>query len=196
MKFPAALAALTFATSALAQAPDARLPRIDPASRLEGPALVAALREGGYVLFMRHARQVNPQPEDCSPRNLSAEGQAEASKVGQALRALKIPIGAVRASPLCRASITARLMEVGAVEETENLMPSILPDIQAGRGKLLAEAPRAGTNTLLLSHVQGGENEVDRVQYDYAEVIVYRPDGRGGAAPVARVKAQDWNALQ
>jgi phosphohistidine phosphatase SixA len=145
---------------------------------------------------MRHSEQLAPGPEECSERSLTADGQAQAAAVGQSLRRLKIPIGSVRTSSLCRASITARLANVGRVEETADLLPSIDSDVQAARRRQLAEAPKPGTNTLLVSHVQGGESPADRIELERGEIIVYRPDGRGGSTPVARVRPEDWSALE
>ena len=192
-----ALFLLLFSAAALAQSPPERAyPTIDPAQRLEGKALITAVREGGFVLFMRHARQVNPQPQECSPAALAAEGQAQAAAVGASLRKLKIPIGEVRASTLCRAGITARLMDVGEVRETPDLLPGTEPAVQAARRRLLAQPPKPGTNTLLVSHVQGGEQPADRMQLELAEVIVFRPDGRGGSSAIARVRLEDWSGLE
>jgi len=145
---------------------------------------------------MRHAKQTAPQPEACSPANLTAEGRQQAAQVGERLKALAIPVGTIHASIFCRASITAKLMQVGPVQETADLLPSTDPAVQAARGRLLAQPPAAGTNTLLVSHVQGGEKEADRMQLELAEIIVYRPDGRGAAAPVARIAPEDWTALE
>ena len=196
MRLCAFLACLVVALPAVGATPDERFPRIDPAQRLEGKALVTALRAGGYVLYMRHAKQTAPQPEACSPANLTPEGQQQAARVGERMRALAIPIGAIHASTFCRASITASLMQVGRVDETPDLLPGIEPAIQAARRRLLSQPPAAGTNTLLVSHVQGGESEADRMQLELAEIIVYRPDGRGAAAPVARIAPEDWAALE
>src|SRR5512143_2013384 len=85
---------------------------------LAGPALLAALRSGGYILYFRHAStdfgQSDEQMtgyEDCAKqRNLTDAGRAEARAIGEALRDLRIPIGDVRASPFCRTMETARLM--------------------------------------------------------------------------------------
>jgi len=138
-----ALFCLLVSAAAVAQVPPERVyPAIDPAQRLEGKALVAALREGGFVLFMRHGRQVNPPPQDCSAAALAPEGRAQAAAVGASLRKLGIPIGEVRASTFCRASITARLMDLGSVEETPDLLPGTEPEVQAARRRLLAQPPK------------------------------------------------------
>ena len=191
-----ALIALLSSASAFAQEPPRPVyPLIDPAHRIEGKALAEALRAGGFVLFMRHVQQVTPQPQECSLAALTPEGQAQATSVGESLRKLKIPIGHVRASTLCRASITARLMDMGPVQETGDLLPGSDPAV-AARRRQLAESPKPGTNTLLVSHIQGAEQPGDRMQFQLAEVIVFRPDGRGGSTPVARVRAEEWSSLE
>src|SRR5262249_25454328 len=89
--FVAALAAL----SALAGAwPSAHAQ--PAAAELAGPALLATLRGGGYILFFRHAATDFGQNddnmtgyEDCSTqRNLTDKGRAEARAIGTELRAL------------------------------------------------------------------------------------------------------------
>src|SRR2546421_11394919 len=79
--------------------------------------LVRQLREGGYVLYMRHASTDFSQNdskmtsfEDCAnQRNLTDKGRAEAREIGAHLKRLGVPIGEVLASPLCRTTETARL---------------------------------------------------------------------------------------
>ena len=201
------LAALGFAVMASAQppapgvatAPPAPVPLIDRASALHGSALVEALRKGGYVLFMRHARQGGPQNEaPCTQANLVTEGVAQARKVAAALHELRIPIGAVRASRQCRAIETARLLDVGEVEITQDLNPGIdaTPELHGARLKRLAEMPPSGGNTLLVSHGQASSREAEKLQLELAEIVVYRPDGKGGTMPLARIKLEDWDALR
>src|SRR5260221_11952296 len=87
------------------------LPTIDPAKALAGTALVEALRKGGFVLFMRHARQGGPQEETpCTRANLAADSEAQVKRVAAGLSDLHIPIGRGFASPLCRAIETERLL--------------------------------------------------------------------------------------
>lgn len=194
----------TLACGALAQAPapapvPPTLPVIDPAKALHGAALLEALRKGGYVLFMRHARQGGPQNEEpCSKPNLVAEGEAQARQVGAALRELAIPVGRIATSRLCRAIETTRLLELGDFEVTPDLMPGSgdTPQLHAARRKRLAEPPPAGTNALLVSHGQASDKDADKLQLELAEIVVYRPDGAGGTEPVARVRRDEWAALR
>ncbi len=81
------------------------------------PALVQRLREGGYVLYMRHASTDMSRNdsgmssyEDCeNQRNLTDKGREEARAIGAHIERLRIPIGDVLASPYCRTMETARL---------------------------------------------------------------------------------------
>ena len=74
-----------------------------------GVAFVATpLRAGGFILYFRHADTDQTQRDartgnvdDCaSQRNLSDRGREHARAIGETIRALGIPIGAVLASPL------------------------------------------------------------------------------------------------
>ena len=174
------------------------VPVIDPAKALTGAALLDALRKGGYVLLMRHSRQAGPQEEvTCTRPNLSPEGAALAKKIGEALHDRKVPIGAVLASRYCRAIETARLLEFGDPEVTDDLNITSGPSpLHAARAKRLAQPPRPGTNTMLVSHGHGSPDVSERVFYELCEIIVYRPDGKGGSEPVARIKPEDWDALR
>lgn len=77
----------------------------------------------GYVVMMRHALAPgtgdppNFRLEDCSTqRNLSAEGRAQARRIGEAFRRRGIKVARVLSSQWCRCLETARLMNLGAVE--------------------------------------------------------------------------------
>ena len=66
---------------------------------LRGPALVEALRRGGYVLYFRHAATDFSQSDtdtrnlaNCrTQRNLTKAGREDARAIGRAIRALRIP---------------------------------------------------------------------------------------------------------
>ena len=87
---------------------------------LAGADLLAALRAGGHILYFRHAdtdhRQVDRgvRLEDCATqRNLTDAGRDHSRALGEAIRSLGIPIGAVLASPMCRTMETATLFAFG-----------------------------------------------------------------------------------
>ena len=90
----------------------------EPGHALEGAALVRALRGGGYTLYFRHTatdfsqhdRAMTGYAECATQRNLSDAGRAQARAIGEAIRALGLPVGEVIASPFCRTMETGRLM--------------------------------------------------------------------------------------
>jgi phosphohistidine phosphatase SixA len=162
------------------------LPAGTPKDPLTGEALVAALRSGGYVLFMRHAQQLPDKPErekiDCHENRLAPAGIEQARTVGSHLRRIGVPVARVWASEYCRARQTATLLDVGNFEVTPDLN---MTERFKERRQRITTAPEPGTNVLLVSH---GQVEI-------AEVAVYRPDGGGGAELVARIKVGDWEKL-
>ncbi len=180
---------------------------------LTGGELVAALREGGYTLYFRHAQTDWSNPDrlreagdwvSCDPermRQLSTEGRAAARAVGQAIRALGIPVGRVLASPYCRTVETAELMELGPVETTTHVMNLRAASYVGGRGAVVANArallatpPPPGTNTLVSAHGNVAR-EATPVYPGEAEGVVFRADGRGGFEAVARVTPKEWQRL-
>lgn len=81
-------------------------------------ALVAELKQGGHVLFIRHER-TDAKIADAkgfdvahcaSQRNLSTAGVANAQENGEMIRFLEIPVSKVLSSPMCRTQETARLL--------------------------------------------------------------------------------------
>lgn len=121
-----------------------------PAS-LAAPALAAdddmwkLLQRGGQVVLMRHA-QTTPgvgDPEgmalnDCATqRNLNDEGRAQASRVGEAIRARGIAVARLVSSPWCRCIDTARLV-FGRSAEVSSALGNLF-DRPGSRAAQLAE---------------------------------------------------------
>src|SRR6185436_14229064 len=131
MKNPACLLVLLAAAMAVDMiAPAQALPGPDgqdKATREAPPGLLAKLRKGGYVIYIRHGHTPNSSDGatrvigDCSTqRNLNDQGREDAAQIGRAFTALKIPVGVVEASPYCRTMDTARLA-FGRVQPTWDL---------------------------------------------------------------------------
>ena len=103
-----AMLALALSPLAMAQPPS---PTHVTGPRLEGEPLLDALRAGGYTLYFRHAardrtQSLPPEKSDC----LVESGKAQARAIGEAMKALRIPIGESIASPMCRTMETAELI--------------------------------------------------------------------------------------
>ena len=90
----------------------------------DADAAWTALAGNGAVALVRHAMAPGPQPdppgfriEDCATqRNLSAEGRAQAVKLGEIWRVKGAKAGKVMSSPWCRCRDTAKLMGFENVE--------------------------------------------------------------------------------
>lgn len=188
-------------------------PWLAPDTKLElnGSALLAALRRGGYVLFMRHPEAtvgidanfdvVPGWPQQCElQRNLSERGKQDARAVGNYLRAAKVPISTVISSQYCRARETARLLGFSQVDQRPewNFQVNQPPVANAAALRLatLAKPPRTGSNTLIVSHFHPKTNEQDAPLSSAAlgEVLVFRPAGTRTFF-VGRIPLEDWPKL-
>jgi phosphohistidine phosphatase SixA len=137
-----------------------------PAEAPAGQALVARLRQGGLVLYFRHA---DTRGEPCDrggvvgrregQRNLSAGGRAQSARIGARLAELGIPLAwPALAGPVFRARDTAELA-FGAeqVEVTDSLLAddyagARLDWILAEHRRLLAAPVPPGMNRVLVGH--------------------------------------------
>ena len=124
--------------------------------------------------------------------------------MGVAFRRLRIPVGAVLASPTFRALQTAELARFPTprthddLGETDRSMSSDLIAARTGWLRaLVTQSPRHGTNTVIVSHYPNITAAFARDAKDFneGEALVFRPDGHGGAALVGRVKIEEWPAL-
>src|SRR5215813_9814710 len=92
-------------------------------------ALIAALRQGGNVIVLRHgathAEQKDAKPFDPADtvhqRQLNDQGRATAKAMGDALRDLKVPISQVESSQYNRAVETASLLGFDKMSAVEAL---------------------------------------------------------------------------
>lgn len=179
---------------------------------LTGKDLTAALQRGGYVILMRHASSPRIPPDaaqaDASnthhERQLDETGRATARAMGEALQRLRIPVGQVLSSPTYRALETARLAGLGPVQTYDQLGDaghSMTPDASGTRGAWLrgkvAQAPKPGTDTLIITHAPNISEAFPTEGADLAdgEALIFHPGGQGGSSLVARVKIQDWPQL-
>ena len=172
-----------------------------PATAQEDTTLLARLRAGGLVLACRHAitdTGARPVPGDArsQERNLSAEGEEQARRMGRAIAALGIPVGTVLSSRYHRTRETAT-HAFGRVEAVDSLqMPTVTPARFRG---MLATPPRAGTNTVLVTH-QGTLNpEFEKAiggRVAEGECVIVRPTGGGSHEVLARMPAEGWERLR
>lgn len=170
------------------------------------PGIAAQLREGGYVLYMRHASTDFSQDDaqmkdfaDCAhQRNLTDKGRAEARQVASQLKRLAIPIGEVLASPYCRTMETARLAFGKATPMQEvrgGPVRSDDPKRYDGLRKLLSDPVAKGANRVISSHGNPFHAVAGPPYLAEGEIAVVRPDGDGRFTIIERIRLEEWKAL-
>lgn len=174
-------------------------------------ALVNGLRQGGYTLVMRHASSPREAPtkdtaNEDNPkleRQLDDNGRRGATAMGDALRALGIPIGTVLTSPTYRAMETAKFARLGSPIVVAELgdggqsMQAVTDAQAAWLRTRVTEVPRSG-NTILVTH----QPNLSRAFPDWGptvadgETVVIQPDGKGGITLIGRVPIDEWQRLR
>lgn len=199
------LVAATLVLPVAAQTAVQSSPSTSAKVELEGAKLLSALRDGGYILYFRHAStdfSANDDGmtsfEDCAKqRNLTEQGRAEARAIGAAIRSLDIPIGSVLASPYCRTMETAKLAfgRATATNAVRGGPAEAPPERYAELRKLLSTVLSRGTNVVIASHgnpfraVAGGSYLAE------GEAAIVEPMGGDKFRIVARVRKDEWAAL-
>jgi phosphohistidine phosphatase SixA len=178
-----------------------------PALAQPSAELIDQLRAGGYVLYLRHTSTDFTQNdsrmtsyEDCaSQRNLTDQGRDEARAIGEHMKRLKIPIGEVLASPLCRTMETARLA-FGKAKPTNDVRggPARTDDSAryAPLKRLLSSKIPQGQNLVISSHGNPFHAVAGPPYLAEGEIAVVRPEGDARFSVVARVRLGDWQRLE
>ena len=170
-------------------------------------ALIDNLRQGGLVVFFRHAATDKSQHDvgpdhlaDCAAqRNLSILGRDQAAAIGQAFRALGIPVGDVVSSRYCRCLDTLRIAFGRAVPSTD--LTSIMGVGEAERRRrtdairrMLSTPTNNGQNNLLVSH-KFMLHDASGLWLEEGDAGIARPLGNGRFEIIGPVKPADWEAL-
>lgn len=191
---------------------------ISDAAAADTPELIASLKQGGYVLVFRHTATDDTQ-KDVYPfkfddmraqRQLSEKGRDAARQIGTAIKELVIPIGDVYASRLNRAIETGRLITgrdvkpVDALTDSSNASASGMANPAGANAKagqavrqLVDSPPKAGTNTILITHKTNIADAFGKEAGDFreGEAFVYRAGSSGPATLAGRIKPADWTAM-
>lgn len=171
--------------------------------------LVKELRQGGYVLVMRHASSpaMPPVKSAADPENaglerqLDEKGRRTAEAMGRAFRTLHIPVGEIFSSPTYRARETIRLAGFGVPKTVAELgdqghsMARLNgPGPAAWLKAKAAEKPASGRDTLIVTHMPNitAAFPDDSAGLQDGETLVFKPDGQGHASLVAKVPIEDW----
>jgi phosphohistidine phosphatase SixA len=174
------------------------------------------LKQGGFVIIIRHGRtnESAALPRDEAPTDLATcsgqtmlteAGQDQARAIGTAFRGADVPVGKVLASGLCRAMETGRLA-FGRVEASDALLiesfvpvagtpvPQPWPQRVEAMKELVATAPEAGTNTVLITHFPNIRAMLG-IQINFGDAAIVKPDGHGRIAVVGKILSREWPSL-
>lgn len=184
------------------------LATVHPASAQtpSGGTLIKALRQGGYVVVIRHAsspREV-PNKQTANPDNVNGErqldeaGRAGSVAMGRALRDLKIPVGEVLTSPTYRALETVRLAQLANPQTRPELgdggqsMQGVTEGQAAWLRDRVTHLP-SGTNTIIVTHMPNISRAFPAWgAVDDGEAVIV---GTGGRV-VGRIRMDEWPRLK
>ena len=180
------------------------------AQMMPGSPLLDGLRKGGYVLVMRHANSPAMPPAKAQAdaenvkleRQLDQMGRDTAKAMAESFKRLRIPVGDVISSPTYRARLTSQLA-FGVAPKTapeldegaEGMASKPDQDRVAWLRKAISQAPRAGTNTILITHAPNISGAFE-IPAQSGEVLIFHPGGANAATPLARVKIQEWPTIK
>ncbi|NQW01441.1 MAG: histidine phosphatase family protein [Rhodospirillales bacterium] len=171
--------------------------------------LVERLRQGGYILYVRHAVTDHSQSDrdlsDLSQcdlqRNLSAQGIRESKVMGAAIAALAIKIDRVYTSPYCRCVDTAKIVfdDYQIVQELRATFFTNQKETELLAGYLksqLSKEPATGHNIVLVGHTSN-LRDLTRVWPKPEGVThVFKPLGDGrGYEHLGRILPTEWGQL-
>jgi broad specificity phosphatase PhoE len=157
--------------------------------------IFGTLRVGGYALYFRHGPTDHSQSDtttdynDCSKqRNLTAAGRGLERRIGEAIRALAIPIGPVVTDKFCRTRESAQLL-FGKYTIDTRLMPGA-EQLSDNLRHALATPPPEHTNIAYVLHHNelvaiGGPSLAEGDAAVYKSVV-------NGAQLIAQVAANAW----
>lgn len=165
----------------------------------EGAALLERLREGGLVMYIRHADTSGQQCDTYNDsagregqRNISSMGREQAAELGKRIEELGIPIAEpILSGPVYRARDTAELaFGVDRVSVTDSLLAD---DYARGRldwvlsehRRLFSEPMAKGENRVLVGHRTPAQmifgSIVSGTSLPEAGVLVLEPRGTEGS---------------
>ena len=167
---------------------------------LSGAALIKALRMGGLVIYFRHtatdfSRRDDAMKgyDDCAnQRLLSEQGRTDATLLGQRIRALKLPVAEVLASPMCRTMEHATLTfdRATPTPELREADAGDYPGLKQLLGKPVAQC----ANRWIVGHGIPFRAATGEPQLAEGEAVVIRP-GATRWAVLARITIGQWSSF-
>src|SRR5215468_3759326 len=178
---------------------------------LQDAEIAKALHAGDLVIVLRHGATF-PDQADTDPlnfdniaaqRNLNDKGKMLAKQFSDALRQVGVPVGKVYTSKYNRGYETAVLAGFKNIEKTADLTEGglvVSPNENNRRSealrKLLATVPKAGTNTILVTHYPNIIAALGKDWFDVkeGEASIFRPEN-GSYKLLNRLQMDEWSRI-
>lgn len=165
--------------------------------------LVYLLRQGNYVLLIRHAATDWGQRDAdlvnygdrAAQRNLSDIGRAQSDSIGKAVKALGLKIGQVYSSPMFRCRDTAEIA-FGRADTTRHLFVKS-KESRDVRVKWLSTPLADGALLVLVTHQDPYIPlfKFQRDQLKEGDVLLIQPNGSDRWQLLAQLAPADWARL-
>ncbi len=183
------------------------LPQANAKEGATVPELVAMLKQGGYIIYLRHGATDHAQNDqdlsdlrECSKqRNLNKQGKQESRLLGKAFKELDIKIDKVISSPYCRCVDTA-LFAFNRVDIDMNMRATFATNqaetefLKLYLTKQLKVPPLAHHNRVLVGHT-ANLREVTNVWPKPEGVMhIFKPTPQG-YEHMGRIPPSQWDTL-
>jgi phosphohistidine phosphatase SixA len=171
--------------------------------------IVEQLRQGGYVIYMRHGNTDTSRPDqihvdfnDCATqRPLSGKGRRVVAQIGKSIRKAKIPVGDVFSSPMCRAKETARIT-FGKDPSVNNLLryTANMEDKEKYQAletirELVSKPVQGHTNRVIVAHSQNMMALIGYLPSPEGTMVIFKPKGNQQFDYIASVPPKLWDAI-
>lgn len=172
--------------------------------------LLAALHQGGFVLYLRHGPTDSLIPDlvpvvldDCATqRPLSEEGRELMRLVAEHMARHAWPLEEpILVSPFCRARETARILFPDKIQQVDELLryTAAMTDdekrpVIEHTDKMLSQPVASGANRMIVAH---GPNLADLMDYFPSEgtLVIFSPLGEAGYLYRASIPPELWPTL-
>ena len=175
--------------------------------QLEGEELFDELRDGGYVIYFRHAQterdfadQVTADVNDYSTQRVLSEfGIQQSLVIGEGFEISEIPVGSVTTSEYGRAVTTAAIA-FGEYQKDSalNFLPfedytdAQVEQMRENVTPFLTAVPEEGTNSVIVGHDDIFESATGIYPDPQGIAYILEPDGNGDFDIIANLLPEEW----
>jgi len=160
------------------------------------------LREGGYVIYLRHGITDSTRPDrvpgvdlnDCATqRPLTEAGRQLMVEVGQSLREARIPLGDIFVSPLCRAKESAE----AAFGKRYTVDPLLMytANLTTEEKRPILENTRRLLSQPVLAHAPNLADLMGYFVKPEGTAVIIQPLGNRGFVYIASIPPRRWPEL-